>query len=177
MPGFGFKYLKLFFFLSIISIGPLANSESFQYDLKNPVFEKVTEEKPICFARVYSEKHLMHHPLQTVKLIKAQLEYIREYDQRNLTLKISLKNNPRKEYTANFTCFGESHCGIDCDGGSIDLLKGKHGGIRIVNHGITLESDCGNQNEKPAQQLYLNDTRSGDDVFDLVPFFDKSECF
>lgn len=172
-----FRYRQLFLFLSVLSIGPLANSESFQNDPKNPVFEKVTEEKSICFARVYSERHLKRHPLQTVELIKAQLEYMKEYDQRNLTLKIFLKNKPGKEYTANFTCFGESHCGIDCDGGSVDLLRGKDGGIRIVNHGITLESDSGNQNELAAQQLHLEATRGGDDIFNLVPFFDKSGCY
>ena len=172
----GFNSLKQFFFLAIILCGPLAKVGASPYHQKNPVFNKVTEGRPLCFARVYSQKHLQLHPLQTVKLIQAQLQYIKEYDQRNLVVKMSLINHPHKEYTATFTCFGASHCGIDCDGGSIDLVKGKNGAIRIINHGINLESNCGDQNEEFMQELYLDDIPGGDDIFDLFPVLDPSAC-
>ena len=87
----------------------------------------------VCFARSYDAAHLAKHPKQTVASIKFALAYhrhepdkYRKDGQRNYYFKLEVRQRSRPNKTLSVVgdCFpgdGVIHCGVECDGGGIQV--------------------------------------------------------
>jgi hypothetical protein len=87
----------------------------------------------VCFARAYGAAHLAKHPKQTVSSVKFFLTYFRhdpdQYrkdGQRNyyFKLEVTQRNRPNKTLSVVGDCFPGNdaiHCGVECDGGGIQV--------------------------------------------------------
>lgn len=84
-----------------------------------------------CFERIYDAAHLARHPLQKVgsMVLLVQGEMIAEDPIANYSflLAMSYKNGPARYFSSGYCGHGSGgaasglHCGIDCDGGSLDV--------------------------------------------------------
>ena len=110
----------------------------------------------ICFARSYDAAHLAKHPKQKVTDIKFHLAYYKhEVDegypdgQRNYYFALLAKRRGETQFATAFgecsTYEGNIRCGVDCDGGGVNIAKSGDG-ISIAfgdSWGISLTNECG----------------------------------
>jgi hypothetical protein len=100
--------------------------------------------RKICFARTYDATHLQKHPKQKVTALLFQLRYHRhdpekEYPdgQRNYYFGTAAKvKGQAKTLYASGECVprgNKIHCGIDCDGGGVDIQGDSRSGDLIVS--------------------------------------------
>jgi hypothetical protein len=128
--------------------GPLARAESPEdAAFATQVFGKAPGDKPtsVCFSRVYDDTHLSTHPQQNVRtmhmIVTSRVEEgNRTYE---LRLGVNFKNSKRKFETSG-SCGsthgkgedpkenGTVHCGVDCDGGGIDVALRDSKSLRVA---------------------------------------------
>jgi hypothetical protein len=110
----------------------------------------------ICFARTYDAAHLAKHPKQKVTDIKFHLAYHRHdpdegypEGQRNYYFALLAKRRGESQFATAFgecsTYEGKIRCGVDCDGGGVNIEKAGEGlGISFGDSwGISLTNECG----------------------------------
>lgn len=143
-------------FLSVLVAGNVV--------LANP-FEGVTETRPACFTRTYSDTHLKDHKLQTVKTMDVKLS---RNDNDNLNLiEVKVLRTDGKRYKTALACDEKGFCFIDCDGGSAKITKAGQG-LQLLNNGFIMQGGCGEEEET----IYLESKPGGDDVF----FLNSTQC-
>jgi hypothetical protein len=138
-------------------------NEAFQMRL----FGRVPEDKPIhaCFTRVYDAGHLAQHPRQNVRtmlvMVRAEVDPPRYALRLGVTFRKSgahfesaggcgaIHDTADTDGTSASGAAAVAHCGVDCDGGSIDVaikdaksvLVSIPAGARIWRPGSVNESD------------------------------------
>jgi hypothetical protein len=116
-------------------------------DFAKRVFGKAPGDRPssVCFARVYDEAHFATHPDQRTRAMRMIVtsrveEGNRTYD---LRLGVAFRNSSRKFETSGScgSIHGEGdnagekgvvHCGVDCDGGGIDVSLRDQTAVRVA---------------------------------------------
>jgi hypothetical protein len=104
--------------------------EAFQQRL----FGRALDKKPIhvCFSRVYDAAHLAEHPQQNVRTMRLLVKGDIENDGPSYELRVSVTFRKSGSYfdsagscglihDADKGGTGIAHCGVDCDGGQIDV--------------------------------------------------------
>ena len=101
-------------------------------------------DRRICFARTYDAAHLKRHPKQKVTALLFQLRYYRhnpekEYPegQRNYYFGMAARvKGQKKTLSGSGECGAGAkgiHCGVDCDGGGVDLQHDPRTGTLTVS--------------------------------------------
>jgi hypothetical protein len=104
--------------------------EAFQQRL----FGRTLDKKPIhvCFSRVYDAAHLAQHPRQNVRTMLLLVRGNIEEDTPSYELRVSVTfRKSGSHFESSGSCgsihdadkggTGIAHCGVDCDGGQIDV--------------------------------------------------------
>jgi hypothetical protein len=126
------------------------------------LFGRALDSKPmhVCFTRVYDAPHLAEHPQQNVRTMTLLVKGSIENDEPNYELRIGVtfrKSGTHFEsagscgsiHDADNGGTGVAHCGVDCDGGQIDVslkdaksvLVSIPAGARIWRAGSNDDSD------------------------------------
>ncbi|MES2769622.1 MAG: hypothetical protein V4596_10805 [Bdellovibrionota bacterium] len=153
----------------IIGITLLASQTSLATD---GVFSKLNLNEPACYGREYGADYLKSHDKQTVQ--KIQSKFVRskrtdsKYETRIMEVEVTLKGKKHefKNYRGFFLCNEEdNYCGIECDGGRVQVSLNKSGNLILENKGFVIEGGCGNEEKT----LFLEALAGGDDKFEMVP--------
>lgn len=136
------------------------------------LLKEATPEQPICFGREYSEAHLKKAPAQKVKQIRVKLENTPDagegYSFLHVDAVLKGDKNRFKLWRQLFVCENSTgRCGVECDGGSVNLWGLKDGKLALQNNGFVLEGGCDGDGE--TETVMLEPTRGGDDLFQLSP--------
>lgn len=93
------------------------------------------ERSSACFERAYDASHLAHHPLQKVSVMKLLVTAEPEPESKALVYSFRLRlryRNRRGEFESTGECgraetadSGRFGCGVDCDGGGIEVALAK----------------------------------------------------
>ncbi len=157
--------------LACVSVTAFAASRSKPAPKIDDVFKGVTFTQPKCFGREYSRQELKARPLQTVEQIKLKLmKYAADpvTESRGLKIEVRLAKEEGMNYHAEFSCQnykGEMLCGIDCDGGHVDIAAFNGTSMTLINDGFMIQGGCGD--EGTAVTKFLKAVKGGDDVFKL----------
>ncbi|MBX3022372.1 MAG: hypothetical protein KF799_11930 [Bdellovibrionales bacterium] len=159
--------MKSFILLSLISI---FSAQAFAATTLEKAFAGVTEKSPACFARAYDKRHLAAHPKQSVRQIKVKLK-VMSFEGIPRPLPIIalqvLRKGENRTWTNNINCqdYGQGViCGVECDGGSVSVLKRDRATLVLKNNGVLLYGGCGAQD---ADTIFLEGKKGGDDLFAL----------
>lgn len=124
--------------------------------------------KPACFGKTYSEAHLKSHPKQTVKNVLVKLSTnLFGSEGHYIEVLVNQKKAPKKNLRQSMNCIesdGKVFCGVDCDGGSVDIQALEEGMLTIKNNGLIVKGGCG---EEEDETVFLENKRGGDDFFVL----------
>lgn len=160
-----------------------ATSLAFSVTAVASPFNNITESRPVCFSREYSDQHLARHPKQTVQSMTMKFSKdansgegimlgINAKIKRVKTLPSGDTITELKPYTTGMGCFLEGEtlrCMIDCDGGSAKVtwnVTDKGNEIEFKNEGFVMYGGCGEEvNEEDT--IWLDPVKGGDDVFRL----------
>jgi hypothetical protein len=132
----------------ILLSAPAARAESPQdAAFAQQVFGKAPGDKPtsVCFSRVYDDAHLASHPQQNVRTMRMIVTSRVDDGNRvyELRLGVTFKSSARKFETSG-SCGsihadggspaekGVVHCGVDCDGGGIDVALRDSKSLRVA---------------------------------------------
>jgi uncharacterized protein YodC (DUF2158 family) len=83
-----------------------------------------------CWSRQYSESHLAEHPDQLVTAMDFTLQF--DQDFQFFELNATLRGGQTGQSTGTCSEYeGVISCGVDCDGGSVDLTHGADGKVML----------------------------------------------
>ena len=138
-----------------------------------------------CFVRRYDPDHLARHPLQKVKAMKLLVtaEFAPEEKITNYSFRLGFKYRHRSgDFDSSGSCHhfvpedkgSEIHlsCGVDCDGGGIDVAMSKDDKSAIVR----VERVRIWQNSKPDEELSDELVGGADDKVFRLDRADIREC-
>ncbi len=158
--------MKLIALLALVATSLTANAAP----KIGEVFAGVTHAQPKCYGREYSRAELAKHPKQTVEMIKAKLlKYSADpsMESRGMKIEVRLKGQEGLNFHAEFSCHeydGKLMCGIDCDGGSVDIAQFDPKTMTLKNNGFVVAGGCG----EDEQTKFLKALKGGDDLFKLT---------
>jgi hypothetical protein len=125
--------------LAISLAGALAGAPAAAQEMKKEdeafqqrLFGRALDKKPmhVCFNRVYDAAHLAEHPRQNVRTMRLLVKGNIEEDTPSYQLRVSVtfrKSGSHFESAGSCGAIhdadkgGLAHCGVDCDGGQIDV--------------------------------------------------------
>ncbi|MBI3505905.1 MAG: hypothetical protein HY059_13775 [Proteobacteria bacterium] len=130
------------------------------------LFGETTATNYKCYTRNYNADHMRNYPRQKVTEIKAKL--YRDADSQMNTLHIQVRFKRKTgTYSNVFYCSdrnGKIDCGIDCDGGQVELTRLEGDKLTITNtRGFVVLGDCGDPDAR--EIVSVDNRRGGDDVF------------